>query len=94
MAQKRVLLGLLVREYVQKKNLRISPELVNKEIVKLARAYPYINPEDVLKAYYSDKRLLDSVERMVLLDQAVNAMLEEMKINVVKRSFDEVMNQA
>lgn len=93
LAQKRVSLGLLVTEYVIQKQLKATPELVNEKIKKMIALHPEMTPQEVVKAYYTNKNLLNGIERMVLLDQVVDSMLGEMKIKEIKRSFQDVMGQ-
>jgi trigger factor len=90
MAEKRVVLGLLVNAVIQNKAIQVDKQLVRAEIERQASAYP--NAAEIVNAYYGHKELLAGVERQVLLDQAVNALLDEMQVEEKTLSFDELMH--
>lgn len=90
-ARKRVLLGLLVTEYVSKKELKATPELIQKEIQKIANLYPQVSPEAIVQAYLSDKRLLAGVERMVLLGEVIDTIIKDLKVVEKKQNFHDVI---
>lgn len=89
-AKRRVELGLLLNEVIKKHNLKSDGKLVRAQIDKIASKFP--KPSEIVDAYYGSKELLYSVERLVLLEQAVDAILKEVKISEKKATFDEVMN--
>lgn len=91
-AKRRVELGLLLNEVIKKHNLKSDGKLVRAQIDKIASKFP--KPSEIVDAYYGSKELLYSVERLVLLEQAVEAILKEIKVVEKKASFDEVMNPA
>ncbi|MBN9287512.1 MAG: trigger factor [Gammaproteobacteria bacterium 39-13] len=91
-AKRRVELGLLLNEVIKKHNLKSDGKLVRAQIDKIASKFP--KPSEIVDAYYGSKELLYSVERLVLLEQAVDAILKEAKVIDKKVSFDEVMNPA
>lgn len=93
-AEKRVCLGLLVTEYIAQKNLKVTPERMIEKIKKMVDVHPELSPAEVVKAYSTDKNLLNNVERLVLLDQVVDTMVGEMKIKERKESFQDVMGQS
>lgn len=90
-ARKRVELGLLLNEVIKKFDLKPDAKKVQEQVLRIALNYP--NPAEVFEAYQKNAQLRSSVERMVLLEQAVDAMLKEMQVTDVKVAFDEVMNQ-
>ncbi len=89
-ARKRVELGLLLNEVISKNSLKADPQRVRSEIEKIASKFA--KPAEIIEAYYGSNDLLYSVERIVLLDEAVDAILKAAKVNDKKATFDEVMN--
>ncbi|MFI4938075.1 MAG: trigger factor [Candidatus Berkiellales bacterium] len=89
-AKKRVELGLLLNEVIKKYSLKADPQRVRQEISKIAQRFS--GSPEVMEAYYKNNDLLYSIERMVLLEQAVEAILTSLKIKEKPASFDEVMN--
>lgn len=90
-ARKRVELGLLLNEVIKKYSLRPDMKKVQEQVLKLA--FSYAKPAEVIEAYQKNSQLRFSIERMVLLEQAVDAILGEMKVTEVMVAFDEVMKQ-
>lgn len=91
-AQRRVVLGLLINEVVKKKNIKVDGKRVRAEIENIAKRFG--QPEEIVRAYYRNERLLHQVERQVLLDQAVEAILAESKVVDKPMTFDELMKEA
>ncbi|ODN42391.1 trigger factor [Piscirickettsia litoralis] len=89
-ATRRVLLGLLVAEVIEKKELKPDADRVKEMIEKLAAAYE--QPQSVIDYYYNSKEKLAEVEAIVMEDQVVDALLADAKVTEKKVSFDEVMN--
>lgn len=89
-ARRRVELGLLLNEVISKHNLKADAKRIRAAIEKIAARFA--GSPEVIDAYYNNKELLHGVERMVLLDQAVDALLAEIKLKDKKATFDEVMN--
>lgn len=88
-AKRRVELGLLLNEVISANEIKVEGKRVRAEIEKLASRFP--NAEKIVELYYKNQELLANVERMVLLEQAVEAILKQMKVKEVKASFEEVM---
>ena len=55
-------------------------------------AESYEKPQEVIDYYYSDKKLLGSIENVVLEDQVVDWVLEQAQVEDVASTFDEVIN--
>ncbi len=89
-AKKRVELGLLLNEVIKKFNLTADGKRVRAQVEKIASRFS--KPSEIVEAYYKSNDLLYGIERMVLLEQAVDAILTEVKVVDKKASFDEVMN--
>lgn len=89
-AKQRVELGLLLNEVIKKYALKADRQKVRNAIEKAAARFS--KPAEIINAYYSNKELLYSVERMVLLEQAVETLLKEIKVIEEEATFNEVMN--
>lgn len=89
-AKRRVELGLLLNEVIKKYELKADVQRVRAEIAKIAGRFSS-TPES-LDAYYKNNDLRYSIERMILLEQAVEALLGTMKTQEKKATFDAVMN--
>ncbi len=89
-ARKRVELGLLLNEVIKQHNLKAEGPRVRAEVEKIASKFA--KPAEIVEAYYGSNDLLYSVERLVLLEQAVDAILRDAKVLEKKATFDEVMN--
>ncbi|MGE3317722.1 MAG: trigger factor [Candidatus Berkiella sp.] len=89
-AKKRVELGLLLNEVIKKFNLVADGARVRAQVEKIASRFS--KPSEIVEAYYKSNDLLYGIERMVLLEQAVDAILAQVKVLDKKVSFDEVMN--
>lgn len=92
-AKRRVELGLLLNEVIKKYQIKAEASQIIKEIEKIAARFPD-QAQQVVELYRTNKGLLQSVERMVLLDQAVNVMLGEMKAKEIPVTFDQIMNES
>lgn len=88
-AKRRVVLGLLMNEVIKQHEIKADTKQIQEEIQRIAMNYP--NPQEVIKAYTSNRNLLASVERGVLLDSAVDVILKEAKLKDVTRSFEDLM---
>jgi trigger factor len=89
-AQRRVALGLILSEIIQKNDIKVPPARLRETVEKLAASYE--RPEDVVKYYYSDKQRLAELENVALEEMAVEWLLEQVKVTDKKVSFDDLMN--
>jgi len=90
-ARRRVALGLILGEIIQKNDIKIDADKVRSAIENMARSYE--RPEDVVKWYYADESRLDDVRQMVLEDQTVEWLVAQAKVSDEPMKFDDVMNQ-
>jgi len=90
-AKRRVALGLIMGEIIQKNQLAVDAEKVRAVIDDMAKSYE--KPEDVVNWYYADKSRLNDVQQMVLEDQAVAWIVEQAKVADQNIGFDEVMEK-
>ncbi|MEH6582141.1 MAG: trigger factor [Halioglobus sp.] len=91
-AQRRVKLGLILAELVQKQELKPDADKVRATIEEMASTYQ--DPEEVINHYYSDQQQLASIESMVLEDQVVENLLESANITESECTYQEALSQA
>lgn len=90
-AKKRVELGLLLNKVIEKNELKADGENVRKQVELLASQFP--DPAKVVEIYYSNDELLGSIERKVLLDKAVDAILDSMQKKEISISFEDAIKE-
>jgi trigger factor len=88
-AKRRVALGLLLGEIIQKNSLTVDADKVRAVIDDMAKSYE--KPEEVVNWYYADKTRLNDVQQMVLEDQAVEWVLSQTTVTDQTISFADVM---
>lgn len=90
-AERRVKLGLLLSEMVQRFELSADADKVRETIEELASTYE--EPEEVVNWYYSNQEQLSGIESRVLEDQVVEKLLENAKITERECSYKEAISQ-
>jgi trigger factor len=90
-AKRRVALGLILGEIIQKNDIKIDADKVRSVIEDMAKSYE--KPEDVVNWYYADKNRLNDVQQMVLEDQAVDWVVSQAKITDETVGFSDVMEK-
>ena len=90
-AKRRVALGLILSEVVQKNSIEINNDKVLTTIETMAKSYE--RPEDVVSWYYSDEKRLDDVRQMVLEDQVIEWLVTQAKVTDETVNFSDVMDQ-
>ncbi len=88
-AKRRVALGLILGEVIQKNDIKIDNDKVRSTIEEMSKSYE--SPEDVVNWYYSDSKRLNEVQQMVLEDQTVEWLLTQAKVSEVAMDFNDVM---
>ncbi|MCK5356182.1 MAG: trigger factor, partial [Methyloprofundus sp.] len=68
-ARRRVALGLILAEIIQKNEIKAEADKIRAVIDEMAQSYE--QPEDVVSWYYGDEKRLAEVEQMVLEDATV-----------------------
>lgn len=91
-ARRRVALGLILSELIRKNGFKATQERVHAVVEAAAASYE--NPAEVISWYYANPQRLAGVEAMVLEDQAVDWVVENVAVNEVRTSFDELMKTA
>lgn len=89
-AERRVRLGLLVRQLIQDNNLSVDADRVRKHVEEMCASYE--NPEDMVAMYMSNEQAIARIEPMVLEDQAVEWLTENGVVKTRKVGFKEYMN--
>lgn len=91
-AKRRVALGLVVREIVEKHNLQPDAALVRTRVEEMAAGYE--QPEQFVQWYYSERQRLNQVEAAVLEEQVVEKLLVEANVEEVPLPLEDFMNKA
>ena len=89
-AKKRVALGLIARDVIEKNEIKVDADAVRARIEEMATGYD--DSEAFVNYYYSDQERLQQIEAVVLEEQVVNAMLETADVKEVKVDFKDFMN--
>jgi trigger factor len=91
-ATKRVRSGLLLAELAQQNEIKIDGPKVREAIELIAQTYE--EPTEVVQMYYSDQRLLQSVENSVLESQVVEWVVDHAQVTEKPMSFQEAIAEA
>ncbi|MDX2428909.1 MAG: trigger factor [Xanthomonadales bacterium] len=91
-ATKRVRSGLLLAELAQQNEIKIDGPKVREAIELIAQTYE--EPAEVVQMYYSDQRLLQSVENSVLESQVVEWVVDHAQVTDKPMSFQEAIAEA
>ena len=91
-AGKRVRSGLLLGELARQNKIVIDGAKVREAIEEIAQTYE--EPREVVQMYYSDQRMLSSVENSVLENQVVDWVVNNAKVTDKPMSFQEAINAA
>jgi trigger factor len=90
-AKRRVALGLILGEIIQKNTIQLDANKVRSTIEDMAKSYE--RPEDVIAWYYSDETRLNDVQQMVLEDQVVEWLVAKAKVSEETVAFGDVMDK-
>ncbi len=90
-ARRRVALGLILGEIIQKNAIKLDSNKVRSNIEDMARSYE--RPEDVVAWYYADEKRLHDVQQMVLEDQTVEWLVARAKVSEKTISFSDAMEK-
>ena len=88
-ARRRVSLGLLIAEIIQRDQLQVDPERVRETIENLAQSYE--KPDEVVQWYYSNQEMLAGVQTLVMEDTVVEWISGQAKVEETSITFDELM---
>jgi trigger factor len=91
-AKRRVGLGLILAEVIQKNEIKAGAEAIKAVIDDLSVSYE--KSEEAVNWYYGDEKRLAEIEQMVLEDAAVEWVLTKVKVIEKTISFSSVMESA
>ena len=90
-AKRRVALGLILGEIIQKNAITLDSNKVRSTIEDMAKSYE--RPEDVVNWYYTDASRLSDVQQMVLEDQVIEWLVAQVKVFDETVNFSDVMDR-
>jgi trigger factor len=89
-AERRVALGLLLRQVIADKEITVNEEMIRTRVEEMCAGYE--NSEDMVNMYMSNPQVMQQVEPMVIEQQAINWIIENGKSKDKKVPFKEFMN--
>jgi trigger factor len=89
-AEKRVRLGLLIRQLITDQELKINEELVRAHVEEICAGYE--NADEMVNMYMNTPQVRQQVEPAVLEQLAFDWLLEHGKVKTRKVAFGEFMN--
>ena len=89
-AERRVRLGLLLRQYIQDEGLTVDPERVRQHVEEMCGGYE--QAEEMVANYLSNPQLVSQIEPVVLEDQALERLIENGSETLKKVGFKEYMD--
>jgi trigger factor len=89
-AEKRVALGLLLRQVIVDKEITVNEEMMRARFEELCAGYE--NSDDMVNMYMSNPQVMQQIEPMVVEQQAVNWIIDNGKTKDKKVAFKEFMN--
>lgn len=88
-ARRRVTLGLLIAEIIQRNQLQVDPQRVRQTIEELAQSYE--KPEEVVQWYYSNQDMLAGVQTLIMEETVVEWVSGQAKISEKSVGFSDIM---
>ncbi len=88
-AQRRVTLGLLMGEVIQKEGIKADADKVREAVEELASTYE--SPDEVVNWYYSNEEQLSAIENTVVEDQVFDHIIEQASIEDKQVSYQDVI---
>jgi trigger factor len=89
-AEKRVRLGLLIRQLIVDQSLTVDEAKVRARVEEMCAGYE--NAEDMVNMYMSNPQIVEQIQPMVLEQQAIDWLAENGKATVKKVAFTKYMN--
>ncbi len=90
LAEKRVRLGLLIRQLIADQGLTVDEQKVRARVEDMCAGYE--NAADMVSMYMTNPQIVQQVEPMVLEQQAIDWLMDNGKITVKKVAFAEFMD--
>ncbi len=88
-AERRVALGLIIADLVQREKLQAEPHQVRAIVEDYSQSYE--DPQEVVRWHYQSPERLRQVESLALEDNVVKWVLERARVTEVPVGFDELM---
>ncbi len=88
-AEKRVKLGLILADLVEKYELKADPAKVRKLVEDYAESFEH--PEEVVRWYYADPSRIQEIENLALEENVVEWVLSRAKVSDKALTFAELM---
>jgi trigger factor len=88
-ARRRVSLGLLIAEVIQRNQLQVDPERVRETIENLAQSYE--KPEEVVQWYYSNQEMLAGVQTLIMEETVVDWVSSQANVQEKSMTFEDIM---
>ncbi len=89
-AEKRVHLGLLIRQLIADQGLTVDATQVRAHVEEICEGYE--NVDEMVEMYMNDPKFLQQVEPVVLEQAAIEWLIENGTVKAKKVSFTEYMN--
>jgi len=88
-AERRVSVGLIVRQIVDKAELEPDADRVKERIETMAQQYA--EPQQVVNWYYSNHEQLHQIEMAVLEEQVIEHVLDNAAVEKVQSNYEDIM---
>ena len=88
--ERRVRLGLLLRQLITEKSITIDQSALRSRVEEMCAGYE--NEDDMVNMYMGNPQIMQQVEPMVVEQKAVEWLLENGKVKAKKVSFKDYMN--
>jgi len=88
--ERRVRLGLLLRQLITEKSITIDQAALRSRVEEMCAGYE--NEDDMVSMYMSNPQVMQQVEPMVVEQKAIDWLLENGKVKAKKVSFKDYMN--
>jgi len=88
-SHRRVRLGLAMHGVVKRLEIKPDPDRVRERVVEMGSSYS--DPDQFVRWYYEEKSRLAQIESVIVEEQAIEALVEEAKVNDTTVSFEEFM---
>lgn len=89
-SRKNVVLGLLLSKFIEDNKLVADPAKVKERVEEIASGYH--QPQEIVAWYYSRQEALAEIEAVILEEQAIDKMMEQVKVVDKPIPFEEIMN--
>lgn len=89
-AQRRVVLGLVIREIIRSAKIKPDTKRIDAELQAMAAGYEH--PEQVIAYYRGNQEAMSGLESVVLEQQVVDWVVDQCKLTEETMSFEALMN--